>query len=235
MIDIHTHIIPGIDDGARNLKASLKMAEIAIKDGIVTMVATPHILDYPLSMEKINKKLKKLEEAFKSHGLNLELFAGAEVSPFAVTQMNNPKDYTINNSRYLLLEFPYLNIPDYLHDILFNLCAKGIVPILAHPERNSEITKEPWKIEEFLKNEILIQITAASITGELGKSIKRCAEYMLENSLVNIVASDAHSTRRRPPLLSEAYHCVKDEYGRKRADILFKLNPSAIVHNNEVI
>jgi len=235
VIDLHCHILPRIDDGARDLKTAFKMASIAVRDGIDTVVATPHILDVPLEMRKLRENVRKLNRLLVSRGIDVTLIPGAEVSPFAFAQINKIEDYTVNGSRYLLVEFPCLNIPEYFEDLLFNLLAKGMVPVLAHPERNSKIIENPSRIKNFLKNNVLIQITSGSITGLLGSKIKKCAEYMLENNLVDVVASDAHSARRRPPVLSEAYGRIKKRFGRDMAVALFYKNPKAIIQDKELI
>lgn len=229
MIDIHCHIIPGIDDGARNLKASLKMARIAKDDGITTLVATPHILDVPVSIEKVKKKLDRLSAFFKAKGIDIKMLPGAEVSLFSFSRLGEPAKYTINGSRYILVEFPYINLPDYMDEVLFSLSAKGLIPILAHPERNPQVIDDPELIETFLKNNVLVQITAGSITGDFGEDIEECAEYMLESGLVDIVSSDAHSTRKRPPLLSRAYKKVEEELGDEVAFRLFVENPRSVI------
>jgi len=235
VIDLHCHILPRIDDGAIDLKTAFKMAVIAYKDGIDTIVATPHVVDTPINMEKLKKSVKKLTMLINSKDINISILPGAEVSAFALSQIKDIKSYTINNSRYLLLEFPNINLPEYFDEIIFNLSAQEIVPVLAHPERNPEIINEPSRIEKFLKNNVLIQITAGSITGLFGTKIKKCAEYMLENNLVDIVASDAHSTRRRPPILSHAFKQVEKMLGHKVAQIYFYKNPRAIIEDRSIV
>jgi len=235
LIDLHCHILPDIDDGAQDVRTALKMAEIAAKDNIEIIVATPHILDLPLPIKKIREKTLYLNNRLSGMGLNVKILPGAEVSPFACAQIKNITDYTLNASRYLLLEFPYVNIPDYLTDILFNLTANGITPILGHPERNAYIMEKPWKIEKFLSNDVLLQLTAGSLTGLFGKDIQNCATWLLENEQVDIVASDAHSAKRRPPILSEAFDIVADTLDQETAKKLFIKYPRAIVANKKVL
>ena len=234
MIDLHCHILPKIDDGARDLEAALKMAAIAVEDGVETIVATPHVLDLPILMKEVESRIAELASNLSAKQLALKILPGAEVSIFAFSQIKDIKEYTINKSDYILVEFPYLNIPDYFDDILFNIAANGLKPILAHPERNPEIIKNPSRLKRFLKNDTYVQITAASITGVFGTAIKKCSEYLLENDLVTIVATDAHSTRKRPPILSNAYDYVKNHLDSTCADYLFKYNPEAVISNKKI-
>ncbi len=206
MIDLHCHILPKIDDGAQSIDESVQMAEIALKDGIEAIVATPHVFPpdhYGFKADIISGLVEKLKE----NKIDLTVYSGAEVHICLGLSdyIKKMPDLTINNTgKYILLEFPVMMFPDNAEDEIFNLELNGITPIICHPERNIAIQNDMNILSKLVDMGSLVQITAQSITGDLGRRAEKISEKMLKNRLVHIIASDAHSAHQRVPILSEA-------------------------------
>jgi len=227
MIDIHCHILPGMDDGAGDLAESLAMAETASRDGIKVIVATPHVTDRVPSVEVVEAAVSELNAAIAACGLDLTVIKGADVS--ALLAPSYCRDYAIGSSSYVLIEFPRTHIPRNAKDILFRMQAEGLRPIITHPERNPSVMREPELLEEMLVSGPLAQITAGSLTGEFGPDCRECAEYLLRRGMVSFIASDAHSNTRRRPVLSEALKIAGKIVGMEAARMLVSSNPETIV------
>ncbi|KPA12196.1 Capsular polysaccharide synthesis, CpsB/CapC [Candidatus Magnetomorum sp. HK-1] len=234
MIDIHCHILPFIDDGPANINDSIEMLHCAEKDGIQTIVATPHSFDgvYLCTSEMIHQSIERLQNEIEKHNLSVTILPGMEVH--ICEQLHQKiiakKAISLNNTRYILLELPGPFVPPHFKEVIFQLRLKGYYPILAHPERNFVVQNDPDIIYDFIEWGIFIQLTAASVTGFFGTQIKRLCKKMLLNRQVHFLASDAHSPGNRPPILSEAFqkavHISKDEnYARTLIDI----NPKNVI------
>ena len=200
MIDIHCHILPGIDDGPKHIDESLEMAKIASRDGITTIVATPHIKEPLYPSEDIGIKVAALNDLLTEKGIPLSVLQGADVSSSVDVSLLHA--YTINRTRYILIEFPHLYLPGNAKDIIFRLMMHGYRPIITHPERNLSILGNPKLFFELLDTGLLVQITADSLTGAFGLDIRECASYFLKKGIVHFIATDAHSSRERRPELS---------------------------------
>ena len=209
MIDIHCHILPNVDDGSRSLDESLQMAEQALKDGIETIVATPHTLNgiYTNSVEDVVSGVTALQETLTANHLDLKLHPGADIHLCTdmVQRITSREACTINNTgKYILLELPSQMIPNGVKDEIFALKLNGITPIITHPERNAVIQHDPSVLYELVRMGALAQITAMSLTGDFGEFIGRVSATLLRHRLVHVIASDAHSAKDRPPVLSDA-------------------------------
>lgn len=209
MIDLHCHILPGMDDGAQSMEESLSMCRRAEYDGIHTIVATPHTLNgsYVNTMSDVMEKTSELNKAAGRDGLRIRILPGADVHlcKDMWKHVDNGSAGTINgDKKYLLLELPFHTVPSQLGDEIFNLKVRGITPIITHPERNLVIQKNSSVLSKAIGLGALCQVTASSITGIFGHAVKKCAETLLKRRMVQIIASDAHSAHKRPPLLSEA-------------------------------
>ncbi len=241
MIDIHTHILPGLDDGASDVEESLAMAKIAINDGIHTVIATPHTLNgiYPNSRSQVIASTKDLRVAFAKEQIKLDLFPGSEahLNLGMVEKIFSGEVVTLNdNQRYLLLEFPFHSIPPGAKQEIFQLQLKGITPILAHAERNYGFQQHFEKLYEFVGMGCLVQITAMSITGDLGRETCLCAQKMLEYRLAHIIASDAHSEMYRSPRLSPGIKKAAKILGStEQAEEMVTTRPAAILAGEKVV
>jgi protein-tyrosine phosphatase len=209
LIDLHCHILPGIDDGPATQDDSLAMAKRAFEDGIHTIVATPHALNgiYLNPAKKIISRVKALQKILSNNHIQIELCAASDVHlcPHMLELVDSGDALTINNAKkYILLELPSQAIPKGVRDEIFKLKLNGITPIITHPERNAIIQHDLDILYALVSMGALSQITAMSLTGDFGLFVKRAAETMLQKRLVHIIASDAHSIDNRPPLLSRA-------------------------------
>lgn len=212
MIDLHCHIIPGIDDGSNSLYESLEMARIAAHDGIKAIVATPHVYQGTPSPEKIADNIKQLKEEIKKNGINIKIFPGAEIAFPA--EIDDLKNYSINRTNNVLVEFPHNYLPISAANYISNVVSKGFAPIIAHPERNLAILRNPAKLFELIKKGAYVQLTSSSISGDFGKEIQALCVFLLKKKVVHLIASDSHGTGFRKPVLTNAIR-----YAEKFLDI----------------
>ena len=244
MIDLHAHILPRLDDGAESLEESVEMCRISYEDGVRTIVATPHILDgvYNNNRSTILAKTRELNEALAKFGHSkfrtsnserpLVILPGADVhfSPNLPRLCESGEIVTVNDEgRYLMLEFDFMTLPYQGEEVLFQLIARGITPVITHPERTLEIARAPKRYYEMIKMGCLGQVTAMSLTGGFGSEVKRVAERLLSHRLVHIIASDTHSVHRRPPLLSPALKEAEKMVGREEARRMVTEYPRALL------
>jgi len=238
MIDLHCHILPGIDDGASDYEEARKMLKIAEVDGIKKIVATPHFIEYEQepSSESMLDKIDNLNIMAQRNGLDLEILPGNEVyvTPNIVKLIEDKKIATINNFNYLLIEFPMFDIPAYVPELITRLKIIGITPIIAHPERYREVIINPNILIEYIDLGALCQINSGSILGRFGKEIRDISNILIEHNMAHIVASDSHSSGVRAPKLKKAFEMVSREHGRDIAERLFKENPGSIIYGREV-
>lgn len=231
MIDIHAHILPQVDDGPEDWEDALNLLKQGIEDGITDVVSTSHILsDLNDDLEgKLLYRFDQLNKLVKRDNLNINLYLAGEVHCLANFD-DHSKVVTVNGQRkFLLLEFPMNEIPESAHNILFNLVLDGITPILAHPERNARIQRDVERVFSLVERGVLMQINAGSLLGYSGQAAKNLALDLIETNQAHFVASDAHNIRSRPMLLSPAYRLVQEEFGREKAETLFRLNPGKVV------
>jgi protein-tyrosine phosphatase len=221
MIDLHCHLLPGVDDGPKDLEESLAMARIAAADGIQAVVATPHTLNgvYTNLKQDIIQRVRLLQAVLKEQNIPLLLFPGADIhfDSDLIPGLENGEILPINDGKYILLELETQSLPMSAREVFFELRVKGYLPIITHPERNSPIQKNPGLIEDWVQHGALIQITANSLTGGFGGRAYDCALQLMEKGLVHIIASDAHSKDRRPPVLSKGLKQAAALVGQKEA------------------
>lgn len=240
MIDIHCHILPELDDGSFSLEESLAMARQAVADGIKTIVATPHTLNgiYLNPAQVVADHVARLQEVFFIEKLDLELLSGSEahISIQILEKIHSEEITTINNNgRYVLVEFPVQAIPLGSKDELSRLKLQGITPIISHPERNMIFQQRLEDLYELVAAGCLIQVTAMSITGGLGKDAMKCVHRLLDLRLVHIIATDAHSSRNRPPVLSPGVETAAKILGSPdEAEAMVTSRPRAILKGEPV-
>ena len=227
MIDCHCHILPSMDDGASSIAESIEMAKIAFADGIRKIVATPHVNGNRYSPEDISKRADELNRSLAEHGIQVQVYPAAELSMSIDPSLFS--QYTINRTKYALVEFPHDHFPRFAAKLLTFLCNEGLKPIVAHPERNPGVIRNPASFIDLLKPGIYVQITAGSLTGDFGVDARICSELLLDSGKVDIIASDAHSKYDRPPILSKAIEAASKRIGFERASRMVTVNPEAVL------
>jgi protein-tyrosine phosphatase len=232
VIDIHCHILPRVDDGAKSMEEALKMAEIAHTDGIDQIIATPHLSGYAPVPVAVKDTFFDLNRHLNAVASPLRLSLGCEVA-FPV-QANDARFFTLAQTRYLLLEFPHDHLPFNAGEVVFNLVAGGYRPIIAHPERNATVLHHPEKLLDLLDRSALVQITGDSIAGIFGPDVQACARYLLKKRAVHFIASDAHSAAYRRPVLSQGLALAAKIIGQNEANKLVTTNPASVLANQPI-
>lgn len=238
MLDFHSHILPGLDDGAPDMDSAIQMARIAVEDGITTMVATPHFIEASCENHKdvIMEKMRGFQQILVDNSIFLKVIAGAEVylTPDVPDRLSKGQLMTINNGgRYLLVEFPMTSLPMYVEEILFEIQIQGITPIIAHPERNLMLTAKPERILNLVAGGCLLQINAGSITGLYGSRIKNTAELFVKNGFIHLIGSDAHSAGGRSPRMKKAFSQIERINPEKGKEIA--INGKKVLAGDEII
>jgi len=233
MIDLHCHLLPGIDDGPATLDVSLAMARCAVADGITFTACTPHIYPglYENNQAGISAAVDALRLALAEAGIPLQLGTGADthLAPDLLGSIRAGRVPTLNGSRYLLLEPPHHVAPPRFDESVFALMSAGIVPVITHPERLSWIETHYSVFGELVKQGAWMQVTAGSLTGRFGRRPKYWAERMIDEGQVHILATDAHHVDKRPPLLAEARHAAAARVGAQEATHLVLTRPQGIL------
>ena len=241
MIDLHMHLLPGIDDGAKDIYDTLEMARIAAENGTTDIVATPHCNVPGFYDNYYGKKYKevfqKAREAIKKEQIPIRLHPGMEV--FLTEEVPDliaeRKIITLNGSRYPLVEFDFRIDPDYADYLVDGVAKTGLTPLIAHVERYGFIQEHPAHVREWIKKGYVLQCNKGSFKGKFGKTAKHTAYYMLEHEYANVIASDAHSPYRRTPNMPEVYEDLMMEYSEDYLERLFQVNPMRICLNQAII
>lgn len=235
MIDLHSHILPGLDDGSRTVEDARGLARRAAEDGVTAIAATPHVRnDYPTRAEEMERGVSRLREDFLAEGIDVEVLPGGEIDLGMLASLDDDglRRFTLAQSgRYLLLEFPYTGWPAGLEETVYGLGLRGLLPILAHPERNREVQSKPERLAEAVRMGALVQLTAASLDGRIGRSSQTAANKLLELGLAHVLASDAHTSEIREAGLAAAAEALQDD---DLARFLTVEAPSAIVAGEPV-
>jgi len=231
LIDIHSHVLPKIDDGPVTWEDSMAMLRQAEEDGTKEVAITHHILsnlDYEREGEIITK-FKELQERIKIEKIEIKIHLGAEIYSQPDMELFHTISTYNDNKKYFLVEFPMQGIPTFVADHFFSLISDGMVPIIAHPERNGGVIRKPERAYEFVQRGALLQMNAGSILGRHGAPVKDAATILLNSDLVHFVGSDGHNTKRRPLQLRAARNAVAEGWGEDRANLLFHENPAKAI------
>ena len=235
VIDLHSHILPGLDDGPENVDESVAMARSMAEDGICIVAATPHVRnDYPTTPAEMEEALQLVRGAVASAGIDIDVRPGGEIALDELAGLDRETLMRFGlggNSRALLLEYPYSGWPLGLVPVCMRLRQDGIVPVVAHPERNREIQRSPSDLEPLVEAGAVVQLTAASVDGRLGRAAAACARRLLELDLAHLIASDAHSSGVREAGLSNAAQVLG---GRALARWLTSDVPEAILSGDDL-
>ncbi|MEH7482986.1 CpsB/CapC family capsule biosynthesis tyrosine phosphatase [Neobacillus drentensis] len=237
MIDVHCHILPGIDDGARDLSESIEMAKKAVEQGIHTIVATPHHLNnrYENPKQTIIDRVRELNKILLEEKIDLNVLPGQETRIYGemVEGFETGEILPIDNTQYILVEFSSSHVPRYTEKLFYDLQTKGLIPVIVHPERNQEIIERPELLYQFVKKGALTQVTAASVCGDFGKKIKTFSLQLIEANLTHFIASDAHNTSNRTFKMREAFDSIQAKYGNEMV-YLFEENAELVIEGSHV-
>jgi protein-tyrosine phosphatase len=228
MIDIHHHLLFGLDDGPRDIEISQAMAEMSLKNGVTHIVCTPHSSEQFKFDPALNAERLEMLRARLSKGITLGLGCDFHLMFDNIEDaIAHPAKYSINGKQYLLVEFPEHSISQNMKEIFFRLGTAGLVSIITHPERNPVLARNPEKMADWLRQGCYVQITAASLTGRFGKVAQKVSHELLKRNWVNFIATDAHDLTSRPPMLRDAHQLISERYGVETADRLCIHNPRA--------
>ncbi len=237
MIDIHSHIMPFVDDGAEDYEMSVRMLEMAAAEGITHIIATPHFIHG--SLENGNPRMTRqgvddLMIRVGWAGMDMKIFPGCEVyiDPVLPELLQSGQLCTLNDTRYVLVELPLSCIPIYTEEVMFQLMLGGYVPIIAHPERNAEIMKKPALLSAYVERGLLCQINASSLTGLYGRHVQKAAMKIVKSGMAHFVGTDAHTCRGRSPRFKAAYSIVMYETDARIAHRLFRENGMAVLSDS---
>ncbi len=239
MIDLHCHILPGLDDGPDHWSKSLNMAKIAVRDGIKDIVCTPHWqLDlYPNHGQTIQAKVNQFRERLVANNIDLNIYPGSEihVDLSVPAKLQSGEIITLNDTGYYaLIELPNQVIPKHMEDFFWSLISREIIPIIAHPEKNIALSQDPDPLYEWVSMGAMIQITSSSLLGSFGKDPKDFAVSLLEHNLVHVLATDAHGPTKRPPKLLSGKEVVDKIKGQEIADKMVGEIPRQILQGEVV-
>ena len=239
MFDLHSHILRGLDDGAKSLEEAVEMIRIAAEDGTRAILATPHSKDVQEASahQAVRSRSEELQEEAKRNGIDIEILLGMEnhLTPDLLDLVEKGEGYTINGSKYILVELPFALYPDYASEVLFRLQLKGFTPLIAHPERQDSIQSDPTIMESLVERDMLGQVTAGSILGKFGPEVMKSAHTLLKRNLVHVIASDAHRpSGPRIPGMAEAVEHTAKIVGRERAEAMVTSTPKAILEGRPV-
>ena len=232
MVDIHTHILWGVDDGPGLIEQTLELLQQAVREGITDIIATPHS-EHPLynvSFDTVTKRVLFLQGVTEKNNLPLTLHTGHEVRlcDNLISSIGAKKVHTLANSNYLLLELPPHNIPYYTIPLIRELLAEGIIPIIAHPERNKVIAERPVQLERLIREGAMAQITAGSLAGHFGRTIQNVSLDLVKANLVHTYGSDVHHLTSRPFLFDEGLCYLEKKKELDAVDMLLENNARVI-------
>lgn len=230
MIDIHSHVLPGLDDGARTLEQAVEMVRIAARTGTTDIVASPHAnIEFRFDPGLVTEKIAELQAAA---GTDVRIHRGCDFHLYfdnIQDALADPAKYTINGKGYLLVEFPDLLIAKSTPEVFARLGAAGMIPIITHPERNFLLHARIEELKTWVDQGCLLQVTGQSLLGRFGPEARDFARQLMRRGLVHFIASDAHDDQDRTPRLDQAYAHVAGRFGEDRAEVLFVTNPGAVL------
>lgn len=241
MIDIHAHIIPGLDDGSEDMGTSIVMAEMAEESGVSAIIATPHCNQVGrfenYMSDRIQRRIDELRNEIARENIELNIGTGMEI--FCTDEvpelLKEKKLITLNNSRYVLVEFAFTADAARMERMLYPIMDLGFVPVIAHPERYIDLQEKPEVIDDWMSSGMGIQLNKGSIFGRFGRSAYDFSHFLLENGLVSCIASDAHGVESRTTDMTEIYDFIATEFSEDEAELLLTENPGRIFNDEPLI
>lgn len=237
MTDIHAHILPGLDDGPETVEESIDMIGMAWENGTDRIFAASHGNCYPYTPQDYWEALEYLQMRLKSYQIPVALYPGMELyyDEHLCEKLERREAVTMNHGSYILLEFDFWQRPQQVHQAVCRVQEKGYRVILAHPERYYFMQDNPELIYDFIQQDCAMQINKGSIFGEFGASAASLAYGMLRSNLVQVIASDAHGYAGRTISMERISRFLRTEFSQEYADLLLKVNPDRIIHNEEIL
>ncbi|MBB4824905.1 protein-tyrosine phosphatase [Sporosarcina luteola] len=235
IVDIHNHVLPGLDDGAQSMEEAILLVRNAAEEGVTHIIATPHQNGmYTNDASRILKAVEELNREIANTNIAIEVLPGQEVHFFSCMDADKSGELVTlaNKGKHILVELPDDHFPLFTYDVLFQLQLKGYTPILAHPERNRILRNRKQKLYELVAKGVLIQLSASTVVGKKGRSAKRYAEELMEHRLVHFISSDAHDPIDRPFALGKAYQHIRKRFSVDVEDY-FKRNAKCVVEGDE--
>ncbi|TSI11337.1 tyrosine-protein phosphatase [Lysinibacillus sp. BW-2-10] len=237
MVDIHSHILWNVDDGPTTLNETLGMLEQAVKEGVKEIVATPHFQHplYSVHKSDVQARMELLQIELDQNHIPLTIFPGHEVrlSHQIVSLYKEQQIHSLANSKYILIELPSNTVPLYTTMVIHQICGEGLVPIIAHPEKNKAIFEKPALLENLIRHRALAQITAGSIAGHYGRSIQKFSLELIEANFIHVYGSDAHNLKNRPFLFEKGLHILEKKKLFEHA-AQFLANNESIISNHPI-
>lgn len=238
MIDIHSHLLPSLDDGASDWDEAIQMVQQAAADGIHTIIATPHHANgrYLNPASIVKDSVEEMNGRINRLGLDVTVLPGQEIRVYdrLLEDLNEGELVSLNHSQYLLLELPSSRVPKHMEELVHELSLLGITPIIAHPERNADIARDPGILGSWVELGALAQLTAQSVSGQNGKKLKGLSLELIKDGAAHLIASDAHDIVRRPFYLSNAYEVIKHELGSE-VEMYLRDNATRVVSNLPIL
>ncbi|WKA54006.1 tyrosine-protein phosphatase [Planococcus shixiaomingii] len=236
MIDIHSHILAGLDDGAETIEQTQKMLETAVKEQITGIIATPHAYhpNFKTDLVALNKQLDSTNKYITEQGMPIKVYSGQEcrLSEKLPDLLDSGEALTLAGSQYVLLELPSSGVPAYTIQIIQQLITRNYVPIIAHPERNQGIIEKPDRLRKLLLHGALAQVTAGSVAGNFGKAIQRTAIDLIDANLIHVYGSDIHNLTTRPFLFNEGLDYLEKKKYHEIVDIMLENNDRILLNEN---
>lgn len=238
LIDIHSHILPGADDGSDSFEMSMRMLKCAVDDGISGIILTPH--NKPghrhLHFSKMTSNVEKLQKLMAEGNIKIELYIGSELyyRSGLLEEIENDMSATLAGSRYVLLEFAPLEDYDYIRNGCYSVLMGGYYPVLAHVERYQNVCSQKYGIDELIEMGCYIQVNAGSVMGKAGPKAKRFVRNILKRRQVHFIATDAHDLKGRPPYLSDCADYIGRKYGADYSEKLFHENPLCVIEDKDI-
>ncbi len=236
IFDIHSHVLPKIDDGSQSWEETMEMVYQAYESGTTDLAITHHILnnaDYDRENE-ILEKYEELKARLANAKIPLKLHLACEIYYQHDMELNHKISTYNNNGKYFLVEFPMQGIPKFVDEKFFEYIVDGKVPILAHPERNLGIMQNPIRAYEFVQRGVLLQVNSGSLIGRYGEECRQLAINLINARLVHFIGSDGHNTTRRPVIVKDAYELVLERWGERVTQMLFETNPRKAMRGEEI-
>lgn len=238
MIDLHSHILPGVDDGSDDMDMSLKIANLYVENGINKVISTSHYIEGEVcnSPELLRKGIESLQYELDILDIPLEIYPGNEIylTPNVVGKVLDGEILTLNDSNYVLIELPMKEMPIYVKEMIYELRLKGITPIIAHPERNSRIQEDPNILCEFINMGALAQLNLPSLEGLYGKSANNTAITLLQHNMIHFAGTDTHSNRRRSPKVRKSLEILSSLVSSEDFELITSKNAQSVLDNREI-